>query len=189
MLIERGYRFHGNRAYAIQLTKPHPTKKFKMTGAPYRDPLGGISRRTLTNILMFSQDAVEAADQIEAMCAKGQLEPEFKSAHAPGAGAKVDQELLERMAQNRADGMVAKREAEREIRESEREIEMKEVKLQLTEAQAAIKQLTKKKPAAKGKAKPRKSAVAAAKAKLSSEPALTEQQEKMAQEVMAGFKK
>lgn len=111
ILLNRGYRFNGTRQYGLQLTKAHPTKRFSLTGQPYREILGGVSHQQLKQILMRSNSAGEAADQIEAISTGAQLAPAFDDNTAV---PKVDDKLIERIVQNRTENVIAQKTAAQE---------------------------------------------------------------------------
>lgn len=114
ILIQRGYRFNGNRNYGIQLTKASTTKRFRLTGAPYRDLLGGVSHQQLKQILLRSNSAEEAADQIEAICTGKQLVPEFQDDRV--VAPQLNDKLIEQIVQNRTENVIAQKTAQQEKR-------------------------------------------------------------------------
>lgn len=173
LLQARGYGFNGTRAYALQLNKAHPSEVYRMTGTPKRVLLGGINHATLERILMRSETATEAADQIEQLCLGKRLEPSFGSDHA---NASIDTDTIEQIARNRADNLVAQRTAAQAEMIAKLHEEVERLKLERA-AQAEPKKPKRGRP---------KGSKNGGKAGESTEIALTDEQEELLRKLNFG---
>lgn len=144
--MRKGYRFNGNRNFALQLTKPHPTKRFQLTGAPEMIPLQGIRKNTLDRVLQFSDSVEQAAQQIEALSLGSILEPDV----GPGQRAvqELDEATIERIVQNRTENVLAQKDDEHAKQIREMRAEMEEMRRMIAESS---KPATRKKAAKKGR--------------------------------------
>lgn len=181
LLESKGYRFHQTRLYAVQLTKPDMVKRFEDTNAPIRHRLGGISRDALHKILLYSQSAQHAAQQIEDISLGNKLAPEEPSSHAPQA---IDEQQIHRLAEAYAQNLAAKKDNEA----------VSDLQAQLREAQAMIQELQETSkaavaPAKKKRGRPKKAKKAADKTNvLGSEPELDAEQQAMLDQALRNMK-
>lgn len=164
-----GYRFNGNRNYALQLTKAHPTKKFELTGAPHMIPLQGIRKDAMERILHYSENAQHAAQQIEALSLGQIMEPEVGPAHAPTQ--QFDEAVIERIVQQRTENVIAQQKDVHLEQMAEMRATIAEMQKKLAEQ---AKPVTRKK---RGRKPGKKSVVEQAKKDLADEPELTEAEE------------
>ena len=145
-LEKRGYRFNFDRQYAIQLTVADPVRRFKDTKQPYRNLLGGVNHVQMAQILRYSESAVEAADQIEAI-STGKLLVPTVGARQSASAQPMPQDLVETIAANRAQSIAADR-----LREAEAQLQAKmaELDAKLAALDAPAKEAPKKRGRPRG---------------------------------------
>ena len=103
---DRGYNFLWSRAYAIQLTKPNPNKRFGYNNQPYQEAIGGCNHQCYEQIMRFALSSQEAADQVERICTGVIQVPEIgPRQYAPVA--QISEKMIETLAQNRANAIAS----------------------------------------------------------------------------------
>lgn len=172
-LKKRGYNFLISRAYAIQLTKPNPTKRFAFSNAPYQEALGGCNHENYTHIMRWAIDDREAADQIERICTGAIQIPEIGPRQ--GGAPAVTEEIVEKLAQNRADAIASNTVAEIAALKTQLQQEIAELRKIKESAIVETKSKRGRPPGSKNKKK-----------SASAEPELTEEQEAMLKTVNFG---
>lgn len=168
-LVKMGYRFNGNRAYAIQLTKAHPTKKFALTGAPHMVPLQGIKKNVLDRVLHYSENATHAAQQIEALSLGKILEPDVGP--APTQVQQFDESVIERIVQQRTENVLAQRKDEQQQQIAELQVQLQAMQAKLLAKQTAA--------APKKRGRPKKRSVVQEAQQALDGPELTDEQASM----------
>lgn len=103
-LKKKGYGEFGTRRYALALNKP--TGERWQSGGEKRVFAGGVSQEQLTSILRHSEDAEQAANQIEAVIL-GQETLPMEGPRAPNVPT-VSLELVEKIVSNRVASEVSK---------------------------------------------------------------------------------
>jgi hypothetical protein len=146
LLRRRGYAFHSQYQTGLRLTKPDMSADgvFKETKRRKRVLLVPISRPHLDDILTYSRNTEEAAEQIEKMSLGVQDAPSFAHS-APQPAAGMDAATIDRLISNRVANELAKQQKSSDAK-------MAELQKQLEEAQQQLKDAKKARPAArKGK--------------------------------------
>jgi hypothetical protein len=173
VLRRRGYAFHSQYQTGIRLTKPDMSANgvFKETKRRKRVLLVPVSPAHLHDILIYSRNANEAADQIEHISLGVQDAPSFHQAAAPAEPA-VDADTLDRLISNRVANELAKQQAINDAK-------IAELQDQLEKAQEPGPATSRKRKAVKKPARKRKRAV-----DESGLPELTEEEQAGLDEVL-----
>lgn len=87
-LKSKGYGFHQDRKYEVQLNVPSKERFRKLDGAPYRDLLRGLSKQEVDIVLTKAQTALEAAMWLERL-SLGESMSVQDSDMEPGGGKVV----------------------------------------------------------------------------------------------------
>ena len=127
LLRKKGYNFLVSKAYAVQLTKPNPLKRFAQTGTPYQEPLGGVSKSNYEHILRWALDAEEAASQIERLCL-GMISVPEVGPRQQNAPAQIDEKAIEKLAKARAESIASQALAEVGTLKAQLQAELAEVR-------------------------------------------------------------
>jgi hypothetical protein len=154
-LRRRGYAFHSQYETGLRLTKPDMTADgvFKETKRRKRVLLIPISKNHVTEILTYSRNVAEAAEQIEKMSLGVQDAPSFSHNAAPAAPAGLDADVVDKLISNRVANELAKQQAAADAKLAEMRKQLEETQQKL---EAASKQV--KRPAKKAAKKARKPA-------------------------------
>ena len=100
LLKQRGYGFHSNRQYPLQLNVPSKTRFRKVDGQPHRELLRGITQVERDAILMKAQTIEDAAAMIEALATGQELSPiDALNTEQASSGLSADQ--ISSLIQNR----------------------------------------------------------------------------------------
>lgn len=108
IMKSRGYGDHRDGRYALAFNKKHPTERWKMTGEPKREPVGGgVSKVQLSHILTHSETAEEAADRVEAVILGREMLP-METADQAAPAPVMDTAILDKMVVNRTDSQIGR---------------------------------------------------------------------------------
>jgi hypothetical protein len=145
VLRRRGYAFHSQYETGIRLTKPDMGANgvFKETRRRKRILLVPISPAHLDEILVYSRNADEAAEQIEKMSLGVQDAPRFGHA-APAQQPAIDPGAIDQLISNRVANELAKQQAGNDAKLAELQQQLVEAQQQLDAAKAASKPARKK---------------------------------------------
>jgi len=134
-LRQRNYAFHAMRGVGLALTRADldPANRFKETGRARRIHMIAVSAQDLHQILRYSQNAVEAADQVEAIATGAQLKPSFT--HGAQPAPAIDGAMIEKLVTSRVQNEIAKLVDQSQQEQSKQTAEIEELKRQLAESQ------------------------------------------------------
>ena len=135
-LRRRGYAFHSQYETGLRLTKPDMTADgiFKETRRRKRVLLIPISKKHVTEILTYSRNVAEAAEQIEKMSLGVQDAPSFSHNAAPAEPAGLDADVVDKLISNRVANELAKQQAAADAKLAKMQKELEAAKKALDEA-------------------------------------------------------
>lgn len=182
-LRQGGYAFHGQYGVGIRLTKPdmRPGATFKHSGRRKRMLLVPVSEAMLDEILTYSRNDKEAAQQIENISLGVQDKPQWSHPGAPGESqqAQIDPDVLQKLIENRVQASLAEH-------TQRTNAETAELKDKLEAAEATIKKLQEKPKRGRPKGRKNNKTLAreAAARRKAGEPELDDDQKKAYDEAM-----
>ena len=153
VLRRRGYAFHSQYQSGLRLTKPDMSADgvFKETRRRKRVLLVPISPAHLNEILVYSRNSNEAAEQIEQMSLGVQDAPRFQHSAAAPTPA-VDAGALDQLISNRVSNELAKQQAASDAKIAALQQQLEETQQKLSTAKTTAKKKAKK-PARKASRK------------------------------------